>query len=190
MNYLREVYDAALAMGAHEQVLSVDPTLARGLDYYTGPVFEAVVDEPAVGSIAGGGRYDGLVGIFSKRDIPAVGVSLGLERIVTVMTELGMLPPAEPVADILVTVFGPEQAAASISAARELREAGVRVELFAQQTKLAKQFKHANARNMAWVAVLGPDECAQNQLVLKDLRSGTQETLSVQEAAERILALR
>jgi len=92
---LREVLEAADPLGVPVSRIRIDPSLARGLDYYTGPVFEAEVVEPAVGSICGGGRYDHLIGMFSGRDIPAVGVSLGLERIVTVMEALGMLPETE-----------------------------------------------------------------------------------------------
>ena len=190
MAFLRQVRDAALALGVDPARLTVDPTLARGLDYYTGPVFEAVVKEPNVGSIAGGGRYDGLVGVFSKHDIPAVGVSLGLERIITVMKELGMLPEPEPVAEALVTVFGPEQTVASLQTAATLRAEGVRTELYSGDARFKNQFKHANARGYRWLVVIGPDEADAGTVMLKDLVSGTQENLTATAAAQSILSAR
>ncbi|MCO4743878.1 MAG: histidine--tRNA ligase [Proteobacteria bacterium] len=190
VSFLRQVRDAALALGVDSARLTVDPTLARGLDYYTGPVFEAVVQEPNVGSIAGGGRYDGLVGVFSKRDIPAVGVSLGLERIITVMKELGMLPEPAPVAEALVTVFAAEQTPASLKTASALRAAGVRTELYSGDGRFKNQFKHANARGYRWLVVVGPDEAEQGVVMLKDLASGTQEKLTATDAAAAIVSAR
>ncbi|TNE91605.1 MAG: histidine--tRNA ligase [Deltaproteobacteria bacterium] len=188
--YLGQVRDAAIALGVDPARLTVDPTLARGLDYYTGPVFEATVDEPKVGSIAGGGRYDGLVGVFSKQDIPCVGVSLGLERIVTVMAELGMLPEAGPVAEVLVTVFSDDQLGDSLAAANALRAAGVRTEVYAGSPKLKNQFKHANARGYTWLVVVGPDEAAEGVVTLKNLRTGEQQRIAAAQAGARILESR
>lgn len=190
VEYLRRVRAAALSLGVDPSSLAVDPTLARGLDYYTGPVFEATVEEPNVGSIAGGGRYDGLVGMFSKQDVPCVGVSLGLERIVTVMAELGMLPSPGPVAEVLVSVFSDDYLDHSLMAANTLRAAGVRAEVYVGAPKLKNQFKHANARGYDWLIVVGPDEVADGVVALKHLASGQQERIDASAAADRILASR
>jgi histidyl-tRNA synthetase len=177
---LRELFEVAHALGVGLAHLRFDPVLARGLGYYTGPVFEAQVTEPKVGSIAGGGRYDGLVGVFSKRDLPAVGISLGLERILVVMEELGMMPGARSMTQLFVTVFSAELRSASLELARLLRAAGVSVELSLTPAKLGAQFKRANALGVPWVAVIGPAEAEQGMVQLKHLQSGEQQTLGVE----------
>ncbi len=185
---LGEVLELSVALGVPEGVLRVDPTLARGLDYYTGPVFEIEVDEPKVGSIAGGGRYDRLIGIFGKQQIPAVGIALGLERILTVMEELGRLPALASRPEVMVGVFDPAHRAVAARTAAALRGAGLRVELFVGAGKLKAQFKHGDALGVPWVALVGPGEAKRGTLTLKDLRSGTQEEVAVEAAVERIRA--
>lgn len=180
---LRQVLQAAGQLGVPLTRVKVDPTLARGLDYYTGPVFETEVHEPKVGSISGGGRYDGLVGMFGKEDVPAVGVSLGLERIITVMEELGMLPTAGASAPLFVTVFDDTTLSASLAFARAMREAGVDTDLYLGEARLKAQFKYANARGYAWMAIIGPDESAEGVVSLKNLQSGEQKRIPLSEAA-------
>ena len=186
---LREVRAGALAMGVDPACLRVDPTLARGLSYYTGPVFETVVTEPAIGSLSGGGRYDGLIGMFSGRDIPAVGVSLGLERIITVMEELGMLPTSSGSTRAYVTVFSAETRAASLRAATALRAAGVstRVEMN-RVGKLSKQFKSAAKCGARFVLVIGEDEVAAGTVTVKDFAESSQRSLPLAEAVAVIAA--
>ncbi len=172
---MRQVLSLAHGMGVDPVHLQFDPTLARGLDYYTGPVFEAVIREPNVGSIAGGGRYDGLIGMFCKRDVPAVGISLGLERILVVMDELGMFEDVRrSQTRVLVTVFSPELLAQSLAAVTHLRAAGVNAQISMDSTKLGKQFKRADALGIPYAVVIGPDEAAAGTVVLKDLASGEQ----------------
>ncbi len=183
---LRRVLEAASGLGVPLERIRVDPTLARGLGYYTGPVFETEVIEPKVGSISGGGRYDGLVGMFSGQDIPAVGVSLGLERIIAVMEEKGMLPQTATTARALVTVFDDATAGASQRFATQLREAGVPTDLYLGDGKLKAQFKYAHARGYPWLAVIGPDEAAAGTVSLKNLDSGEQATLSNDDAVDRL----
>lgn len=183
---LRRVLDAAADLGVPLARIKVDPTLARGLDYYTGPVFETEVTEPKVGSISGGGRYDKLIGMFLGQDVPAVGVSLGLERIITVMEELGMLPGTSTIAQVLVTVFDEVTRGASLRAAARLREAGVRTDLFLGDGKLKNQLKYANARAYPFVVVVGPEEAAAERLSLKDLKTGEQASISIDEAIRRL----
>jgi len=183
---LREVLALAFDLGVPEDRLVIDPTLARGLDYYTGPVYEAVLDELPIGSVAGGGRYDGLVGMFGKNPVPAVGVSLGLERLITVLDELGHSDGEGATADVLVTVFDPadtDTRAASVRCARALRAGGVRAELYLDDRRLKAQLKHAGARGYRFVAIIGPDEAKTGAVTLKNLADGSQQTMPVQDAA-------
>lgn len=187
---LRQVLSWAEALGVEPARVRVTPTLARGLDYYTGPVYEVVVDEPAIGSIAGGGRYDGLIGLLSGRDVPAVGVALGIERIMAVMDELGMFPDRRTEVEVLVTVFGADLRYVAVAAARALRDRGVRTELYPEDRKLKAQFKHADARGVGWAVVIGPDEASSGTMALRNLTTGEQQRLSPAAAADQILAAR
>ncbi|CAN5825059.1 histidine--tRNA ligase [soil metagenome] len=156
--------------------LRFDASLARGLSYYTGAIMEIAVPDLA-GSLGGGGRYDGLIGMFLGQDIPACGFSLGLERILVVMTERGMFPADVDTggADVLVTQFDDgESAEEALGLARELREAGVRVEVYPEPDKLGKQFKYAAAAGVRHVAIMGGDERARGVVTVKDMTSGQQ----------------
>ncbi|OIP30991.1 MAG: histidine--tRNA ligase [Deltaproteobacteria bacterium CG2_30_63_29] len=163
----------------------VDPSLARGLDYYTGPIFEARAAELA-GSLAGGGRYDGLVGMFLGRDIPACGISLGLERILVVMEERGLFEGAPRTSDVMMTCFGPETLERSLEVTRALRSAGLRVDVYPQATKLKKQFKYADAGRIPYVVLIGPDELESGQIQLKELASGEQVIVDLATCIERL----
>ena len=157
-----------------------DPSLARGLSYYTGAIFEVDGDDFA-GSLGGGGRYDGLIGMFGKEQIPACGFSLGLERILVVMDERGMFPPeiaASTPADVMVTIFNEETAADSLKLASELRSQGLRVTLYPEADKLGKQMKYADSIKVPWVCVLGESEIAENKVTLKNMASGDQNTVT------------
>ncbi len=182
---LRQVLGWAREMGVTDEYLLVDPTLARGLDYYTGPVFETVTPV-AVGSISGGGRYDGLVGMFSGRQVPAVGVSLGLERIITVMDELGMLDATAGRTQVSVTVFAEATRAASYRAARAFREAGVNAQVTLGTPKLKNQFKAANRIGAQWLVVIGPNEAEAGLVKLKDMVSGEEVSVPLEQAVKRV----
>jgi histidyl-tRNA synthetase len=164
-----------------------DLTLARGLSYYTGAIIEINVADLA-GSLGGGGRYDNLVGMFSGQDVPACGFSLGLERIIVVMTEREMFPPqiVSAPADVMVSIWNEASIADSIALAQELRSAGFRVDLYPEADKLGKQFKYASARGIPFVAVVGDDERARGEVALKDMRSGEQRSLKRNEAAAEL----
>ena len=153
----------------------LDLSLARGLSYYTGAIMEISVAQLA-GSLGGGGRYDGLIGMFLGRDVPACGFSLGLERIIVVMTERNMFPDAVARAgvDVVVTIWSHETRNQTLALAQELRRGGLRVDVYPEADKLAKQFKYASARHAPFVAILGDDERARGEVGLKDLRSGEQ----------------
>jgi histidyl-tRNA synthetase len=175
--------------GAH---LAFDPTLARGLSYYTGPIFEITV-EGLAGSLGGGGRYDGLIGMFTKRQIPAVGFSLGLERVLLVMEERGMFPPLATGPELLLCRFPDVSAAAAIRVASLLRAErsrpdgtrvpGLRVELFADSPGIGKQLQYANAIGVPFAGILGSDEIAAESLSLKKLATGEQKTLPWSDVA-------
>ena len=185
---LDEIRDMAskTAAGRHVQI---DPSLARGLSYYTGTIMEIAVPDLA-GSLGGGGRYDGLVGMFLGRDVPACGFSLGLERIIVVMTERNMFPAdvARGGVDTLVTIWNHETRAESLTLAAELRKNGLRVDVYPEADKLGKQFKYASARHVPFVAILGDDERARGEVGLKDLRSGEQISVRRHELSATIRA--
>jgi histidyl-tRNA synthetase len=173
---LRSIVDCAAANGAGAR-LRVDPSLARGLSYYTGAILEINVPDLA-GSLGGGGRYDNLVGMFSGQNVPACGFSLGLERIIVVMTEREMFPATltSAPADVMVTVWDEGAITDSISLATELRAAGLRVDLYPEADKLGKQFKYASARGFPFVAVVGERERERGEVSLKDMKTGEQKT--------------
>ena len=158
--------------------LVFSPRLARGLSYYTGAIMEVAVPDLA-GSLGGGGRYDGLIGMFLGEDVPACGFSLGLERILVVMGERDMFPASvqHASADVLVTVFDAASAQQALTLAGELRAADVRVELYPEPDKLGKQMKYAASKHIPLAAILGGDELARGEVTLKNLESGTQESV-------------
>jgi histidyl-tRNA synthetase len=156
-------------------VVKIDPSLARGLSYYTGAIMEIQVEDLA-GSLGGGGRYDNLLGMFLGQDIPACGFSLGLERIILVMSERNMFPAhiGSPLVNVMVAVWDKESIPQSIALAQELRGNGLRVDLYPDVDKLGKQFKFASMRGVAFVAVLGDEERARGNVALKNMRTGEQ----------------
>jgi histidyl-tRNA synthetase len=169
--------------------VQLTPRLARGLSYYTGAIMEAAVPDLA-GSLGGGGRYDGLIGMFSGEQIPACGFSLGLERILVVMGERRMFP-AELVtaaADVMVTQFEGEPVEEALRLAHDLRAAGMRVDLYPEPDKLGKQFKYASARGVRFVTVAGGDERARGEVTLKDMASGEQSAVSRADVASFLRA--
>jgi histidyl-tRNA synthetase len=167
--------------------VAFDPFLARGLSYYTGAIMEISVPDLA-GSLGGGGRYDNLVGMFLGRDLPACGFSLGLERIIVVMTERGMFPAsvAGGTADAMVTIWNDASVADALSLARELRSGGLRIDVYPDADKLGKQFKYASSRHVPFVAIVGDDEKANGTVSIKDLRSGDQQAVLRADAASFI----
>ncbi len=165
--------------------LVFDPTLARGLSYYTGPIFEISVAGLA-GSMGGGGRYDNLIGMFGKQQIPAVGFSLGLERVLLVMEERGMFPALGVGPEVLLCRMNEVQEVEAIRAATALRASGLRVEVFADPAQLGKQLQYANTLGVPFAAILGTKELALGVVTLKDLKSGEQVSLPLAEVGPRV----
>jgi histidyl-tRNA synthetase len=169
--------------------VKLTPRLARGLSYYTGAIMEVAVPDLA-GSLGGGGRYDGLIGMFSSEQIPACGFSLGLERILVVMGERNMFPLdlATAAADVMVTQFEGEPVEEALRLAHDLRAVGLRVEIYPEADKLGKQFKYAAARGVRFVTVAGGDERARGEVTLKDMTSGEQSAVPRAEVATVVVA--
>lgn len=156
--------------------LCLTPALARGLSYYTGPIFE-IVSEDMSGSLGGGGRYDNLVGMFSNKQVPAVGFSLGLERILLLMEERQMFPPLQLHAQVMICSLPNTPLAAVVGLAARLRQAGLTVELYPEQTKLGRQLSTADSLHIPYALILGPDEVQQQRYTLKNLATGEQTNL-------------
>jgi histidyl-tRNA synthetase len=187
---LRQIFALcqSTSAGAH---LVLDRSLARGLSYYTGPIFEIRVPDLA-GSLGGGGRYDNLIGMFSGEDIPASGISLGLERILVVMAERKMFPESviSTPADVMVVQWFANRTSLYLSFAKELRDGGLRVELYPDAPvedgkKVGdKQFKYASARGIPFVAVIGGDELANGTVAIKNMKTGEQKSVPRSEAVK------
>jgi histidyl-tRNA synthetase len=156
--------------------LRLTPALARGLSYYTGPIFE-IVSEDFSGSLGGGGRYDNLVGMFSNKQVPAVGFSLGLERILLLMEEQRMFPDLHMTAQVMICPLPDTPLASVVGLASRLRQAGMTVELYPEAAKLGRQLAAADALHIPYALILGPDEIARQTYTLKHLASGAQQTL-------------
>ena len=182
---LREIWQHLLDSGVDEGRIALDLSLVRGMDYYTGPIFEAVDLEDGIGSIGAGGRYDRLIGAFSGQDAPAVGVSLGLERIVDLMeTRIDGSNHQGSATQILVTVFSPDLLASSLRLATQLRAAGFKVEMYLNSDRLPNQLRYANRKGINYCTILGPDEADAGSVVLKDMKKGAQETVDQGQIVE------
>ena len=187
---LVRLFAALDSLGSREYV-RFDPNIVRGLLYYTGTVFEAFDTLGSVRrSILGGGRYDNLLADVGGEPLPAVGFAMGDAVLSIVLQELGLIPdlPVTP-ASVLVTVFSPELMADSYALANELRQAGLNTACYPEPAKLPRQFKFADRMGMKAVVLLGPDEAAAGKVTLKNLKEGTQETLSRQDLAGGIRAI-
>jgi histidyl-tRNA synthetase len=157
-----------------------DVSLARGLDYYTGPIYETVVEEPNVGSLSGGGRYDNLVGEFTGEETPATGASIGLERIITVMDEQKMFPETATVAQVLVVHLGGDYRSHAITIAGALRKAGLKTEVYYHEDRLKKQLTYANKRGIPYVVIAAPDELKEGKVIVRNMATGEQEMVPVE----------
>ncbi|MDL1893305.1 histidine--tRNA ligase [Sphingobacteriales bacterium CHB3] len=171
---LRFVCNSLDALSISEDHVQLDLSIARGLDYYTGPVFEASLDDaPEFGSVFGGGRYDGLVERFLGRKIPAVGASIGVDRLFAAMEMLGLHRLAPSTAKVIVTVMEPSRLSAYQKLTRELREAGINTEMYLGEEKtLGKQLQYANRQQIPLAVIIGSDEFAKGEVTIKNLKLG------------------
>jgi histidyl-tRNA synthetase len=173
---LEFVFDAIEVLGIETATLDLDITLARGLNYYTGAIFEVAAPKGVnMGSIGGGGRYDDLTGIFGLKDVSGVGISFGLDRIYLVLEELNLFPETvSDRVDVLCVNFGEKEALASLKLIKVLREAGKSAELFPDNKNMKKQMNYANKRDIPYVIIIGGNELKNNTCIVKNMKSGTQ----------------
>ncbi len=167
--------------------IELDLSLARGLNYYTGAIFEVKANDFAIGSICGGGRYDNLTGIFGMPDVSGVGISFGADRIYDVMVGLNLFPEDVDFATkVLFVNLGVDEEAASLKALASVRDAGISAEIYPEAGKMKKQMEYANRRNIPYVAIIGSNELAEGKITLKDMRNGSQTSVSADSIAEHI----
>ncbi|MBN1385828.1 histidine--tRNA ligase [Candidatus Woesearchaeota archaeon] len=162
-------------------------SLARGLDYYTGTIFETVVEEPSIGSLTGGGRYDTLIGRFSNNDLPAVGTSFGIERIIDVMKELRMgLPEQKTKSKVFAVNVTPDTEKDVNRIVSDLRAEGISAQSDLMGRPISKQIKFADSLGIPFVVIVGPDELKEGMVKLKDMKTGTEENIKVRELAKKL----
>ena len=167
---------------AFEGNIELDLTLARGLDYYTGAIFEVVTPESEIGSICGGGRYDDLTGVFGLKDVSGVGISFGAERIYDVLEELNRFPAgSEQAIKVMVVNFGENTEEECIKIVQKLRAQNIKSEIFPEPAKMKKQMNFANANNIPYVILAGEEELKEQKMNLKDMETGEQQKLSIEE---------
>ena len=183
---MRTVFDCVAKVGYTLNV-ELDLSLARGLNYYTGAIFEVKANDFAIGSICGGGRYDNLTGIFGMPDVSGVGISFGADRIYDVMVGLDLFPAEIGCSTkVLFVNLGEAEAMASLCAVNRLRSAGVSAEIYPDAAKMKKQMEFANRRAIPYVAIIGSNELEQGVVTLKDMSAGTQTTVSIDKIVEHI----
>ena len=189
LDELRAVTRYLAAFGVPEANFAVDLTIARGLDYYTGTVYETtLIDHPEIGSVCSGGRYDNLAEYYTEKQLPGVGISIGLTRLFYVLNEQNMLNDARRVSPADVMIFPmTEDLEAAITLATELRTQGIRTQLYTENKKFKQKIQYADKLGIPYAIFLGEDEIAQNAVSLKDLRKGEQLTVSAEAAADMIL---
>jgi len=179
---LEFVLEQSFAMGVQRDQLRFDVTLARGLDYYTGAIFEVKAQGVQVGSIGGGGRYDSLTEMFGVKEMPGIGISFGLDRIYLVMEELNLFPEdAVHQAQYLFANYGKTEALEALQLIMELRSAGIAAELYPEDAKLKKQFTYAEKKGIPNLVFYGDREIADKMITIKNLNSGEQHTIALED---------
>jgi len=188
VNELKEIWELVAKLGLDNPKIEFDPSLARGLGYYTGAIFEVKAINVSIGSISGGGRYDNLTGTFGMPGLSGVGISLGVDRIYDVMEELSIFPETILSANtkVLICNFGGETQLQCLKYLTHFRSLNINAEMFPDELKIKKQFDYANKKNIPFVIIIGSDEAAQNKLTIKDMNSGEQETTTIDKIIEKI----
>lgn len=184
---LSEIFSTLESYGfAQGEDVQFSPFLARGLDYYTSSIFEVKVPAYTSGSLAGGGRYDKLIGSFIGRDIPAVGIAFGFDRIMEALNELSLLPESITTTQILVTIFDKTFTKSSEAITARLRSAPINAETYLEPVKLDKQLKYADRKGIPYVIIQGPEEVAKNTVKLRDMKAKTQEELTLEAVIQKL----
>ena len=188
---IRQILQYVSSLGVGQDEIMFSPRMARGLDYYTGAIFETILPElPDMGSLTGGGRYDNLIGMFSGGEkIPACGTTIGIDRILSAMDELELIPEAHTNTKVLVAMFSEELATESLDFAQRLRKMGIETEVFPEPKKLGKQFAYADKWKIPYVVVIGEDEAKQGLCALKELSSGNQRIVKKDDAIRILLEI-
>jgi len=170
---LQQILDGLAAGGVPPERIKLDVSIARGLDYYTGVIFETFLDDlPEIGSVCSGGRYDNLAELYTKQQLPGIGASLGLDRLLAAMDELEMIEKVKTPADILVVYFEKDQLNKYLQIAADLRQAGWAVEVFPDAKKMGKQLKYADGRGFQYALIAGGDELQRDVCQIKNLQTG------------------
>ena len=186
--YLQTVLEKIARFGVPSEAYTFDPTMVRGLDYYTGPIFETYVEEPKIGSVTGGGRYDKLVSTLGGPDIPAVGTTIGLDRIVDCITELNLLPELTASSTkVMIANFGPEPDELSLILATNLRSKNIPCLIYPTADKLGKQFAYADTKKIPYVACIGTDEAKANKIMLKNMAKKEQNLTTKEELLAQVM---
>lgn len=184
---LKMIVDSTQKLGVDKSRICYEPTLARGLDYYTGIIIEVEIDGYAVGSVGGGGRYDNLIGMFANKPIPAVGFAFGFDRIMDAMNEQKLFPENLSSSKVLVSIFSPDLVKESAEVAYKLRSEGISTELYSDtETKIEKQLKYADEKNIPFVIIIGPDEAKNQRYTLKNLKNREQKSYTFEELLTKI----
>ena len=179
---LRFVFNMLSEIGLRKAKLELDVTLARGLNYYTGAIFEVKTNEMQMGSIGGGGRYDDLTSMFGLKDVSGVGISFGLDRICLVLEELNLFPDLlEASTQLMFVNFGGQEAAYCMKLLKQLRETGVNAEIYPTASKMKKQMNYADKKSIQYVVLVGEDEMLSGNLTVKNMNNGTQQSLTIQD---------
>jgi len=190
LHTLQLLFDAADAAGVPAERVRLDLAIARGLDYYTGTIYETFLDDlPGIGSVCSGGRYDNLAGLFTKLPLPGVGASLGVDRLLAALEELQLVGESATPAAVLVTQFEADRLADYLRAAAMLRRQGIAVEVYPDAKNIGKQMKYADRKGHRLVLIAGSDEFASATWQVKALSTGTQTTVSDAELADAVLQL-
>ena len=186
MEECRFILDGAAKLGLNNQ-LELDLTLARGLNYYTGAIFEVKALDVEIGSISGGGRYDNLTGIFGLPGVSGVGISFGADRIYDVLNQLDLYPKeTQTGVKVIFLNLGDQEAAFCMGLLSQLRKAGIPSEIYPDAAKMKKQMAYANALQVPYVAIVGSNELAEGKVTLKNMESGEQNLISATELAAAI----
>ena len=181
------IYNEEERCGQSQFSIELDLCLARGLNYYTGAIFEVKALDAQIGSITGGGRYDNLTGIFGLPGVSGVGISFGADRIYDVLTELDLFPKElQSTTQVLFATFGSDELRYALRWAKELRARGIAVEVYPEPTKMKKQMGYADAKQIPFVAIVGGDEMAQNKVMLKNMTTGEQQLVELEELIKLI----
>ncbi len=178
---ISEIFQTLDKMGINKDRFEFLPTLARGLDYYTGIIFEVEIEDYDAGSIAGGGRYDNLIGAFAGKDIPAVGFAFGFDRLIEAMEELDLFPKDLQTNDLLVAFSSSELQEQAMKTACQLREKGINTEFYLDDANLEKQLKYADKKEISWILIINKEN-----LVLKNMNSGNQEEVKLEEVKQKL----